>query len=50
MAHQLTEVMPLVAHSTAWYLKVEVTFLDVVGFVRQAMWAEKYLDNSRVRR
>ena len=42
--------MPLVAHSTAWYLKVEVTFLDVVGFVRQAMWAEKYLDNSRVRR
>ncbi len=46
IAHHLTAGMKLVPSSTAWYLKTEATFSDVLGLVRRAIWAEKYFDKS----
>ncbi len=49
MAHRLSQLMPLMPHSTAWYRKEDVTFSDILAGVRRAIWAGKYFDNSRVR-
>lgn len=46
MAYRLLDVMQLPLQSTAWYLKQEATFSDVLAFVRRAIWAGKYLDKS----
>jgi hypothetical protein len=46
MAYRLLDLMQLPLQSTAWYLKQEATFSDVLTFVRRAIWAGKYLDNS----
>jgi hypothetical protein len=46
MAYRLLDLMQLPLQSTAWYLKQEATFSDVLAFVRRAIWAGKYLDNS----
>jgi hypothetical protein len=49
MAHQLTTGGQRVPRSAAWYLKAQVTFSDVLAWVRQAIWAEKYFNRSTVR-
>ncbi len=46
IAHHLTAGMKLLPTSTAWYLKTEATFSDVLALVRRAIWAEKYFDKS----
>ncbi|HZC02790.1 MAG TPA: transposase [Gammaproteobacteria bacterium] len=46
MAYRLLDLMQLPLQSTAWYLKQEATFSDVLAFVRRAIWAGKYLDKS----
>lgn len=46
MAYRLLDLMQLPLQSTAWYLKQKATFSDVLAFVRRAIWAGKYLDNS----
>ncbi len=46
IAHQLTAGLKPVPASTAWYLKTEATFSDVLALVRRAIWAEKYFDGS----
>jgi hypothetical protein len=48
MAVRLTAGRALGARSTVWYLKKEVTFSDVLAFVRRALWAEKYFSKSTV--
>ena len=45
-----TELVP--QQNVEWFVlrwNVEVTFSDVLAFVRRAIWAGKYLDNSRIR-
>ncbi|KOR32414.1 hypothetical protein TI05_07360, partial [Achromatium sp. WMS3] len=37
-------ILPL--RHTAWYNKKQVTFSDVLAFVRRTLWAEKFLHNS----
>jgi hypothetical protein len=49
MAYRLTAVTALGVQSTAWYRKEEVTFSDVLAFVRRALWAGKYFNQSPVR-
>ena len=49
MAYRLTAVTALGAQSTAWYRKEEVTFSDVLAFVKRALWAEKYFNKSPLR-
>jgi hypothetical protein len=46
MAYRLTAGAAFGARSTAWYTKEEVTFSDVLAFVRRALWAEKYFSKS----
>jgi hypothetical protein len=46
MAYRLLDVMRLPLQATAWYIKQEATFSDVLAFIRRAIWAGKYLDNS----
>ena len=46
MAYRLTAVTALGAQSTAWYRKEDVTFSDVLAFVRRALWAGKYFNQS----
>jgi hypothetical protein len=46
MAHRLLDVIKLPLQATAWYLKQDATFSDALAFVRRAIWAGKYLDNS----
>lgn len=46
IVHHLTATIQLVPASTAWYLKTEATFSDVLALVRRAIWAEKYFDRS----
>jgi DDE superfamily endonuclease len=46
MAYRLLDIMRLPLQATAWYLKQEATFSDVLAFIRRAIWAGKYLDNS----
>jgi hypothetical protein len=46
IAYHLTATIKLVPASTAWYLKTEATFSDVLALVRRAVWAEKYFDRS----
>jgi hypothetical protein len=48
MAHHLTAKMQLLPRSTAWYLKTEATFSDVLALVRRALWAEKYYNKSTI--
>ena len=33
----------LVPQTTAWYQKQDVTFSDVLAFVRRYIWADKYV-------
>ena len=46
MAYRLTAVTALGARSTAWDRKEQVTFSDVLAFVRRALWAGKYFNQS----
>jgi DDE superfamily endonuclease len=46
MAYRLTAVTALGARATAWYRKEHVTFSDVLAFVRRALWAGKYFNQS----
>jgi hypothetical protein len=57
MAYRLTTEGPMVprsaalrrAQDAAWYLKAQVTFSDVLAWVRRAIWAEKYFNKSTFR-
>lgn len=49
MAHRLTTEGQRVPRSAAWYLKAQVTFSDVLAWVRRAIWAEKYFNKSTIR-
>jgi hypothetical protein len=49
MAYRLTTVRAFGPRSTAWYLKEDVTFSEVLAFVRRALWAEKYCNKSTFR-
>jgi hypothetical protein len=46
MAYRLTAVTALGARSTAWDRKAQVTFSEVLAFVRRALWAGKYFTQS----
>lgn len=47
MAHRLTAAgATLVPRTTAWYAKAEVTFSDVLAFVRRTLWAHQYFGTS----
>jgi hypothetical protein len=46
IAHHLSGAMKLVPASTAWYLKTQATFSDVLALVRRTIWAETYFDKS----
>ena len=46
MASRLSTVNALQGQATAWYLKEAVTFSDVLAYVRRALWAEKYFNQS----
>lgn len=49
MAYRLSSALPMLPRSTAWYLKEQATFSDVLAFVRRAIWAEKYFNKSTFR-
>jgi hypothetical protein len=49
MAHRLTTPGPRMPRSAAWYSKAQVTFSDVLAWVRRAIGAEKYCNTSTVR-
>jgi hypothetical protein len=49
LASRLTALTALGARSTAWYRKEDVTFSDVLAFVRRALWAGKYFNKSPLR-
>lgn len=46
MASRLSTGQALRGQSTAWYLKEEATFSDVLAYVRRALWTEKYFHKS----
>ncbi|HYQ92441.1 MAG TPA: transposase [Candidatus Competibacteraceae bacterium] len=47
MAHRLTAAgATLMPRTTAWYAKAEVTFSDVLAFVRRTLWAHQYFSTS----
>jgi hypothetical protein len=47
MAHRLTTAgATLTPRTTAWYAKAEVTFSDVLAFVRRTLWAQQYFSTS----
>jgi hypothetical protein len=46
IAHHLRAGMNLMPVRTAWYLKPQATFSDVLALVRRAIWAEKYFNHS----
>ncbi len=46
IALQLLEDEALPLRQTAWYKKQDVAFSDFLVFVRKAIWAGRYFDNS----
>ena len=48
MAVRLVDKGTLPIRQAAWYIKQEATFSDVITFIRRAVWAGKYLDNSKL--
>ena len=49
IALQMKELYELTPLSTAWYQKKnEITFSDVIAFVRRIIWSEKYFSRSRI--
>jgi len=47
MAHRLAAAGAMLApRTTAWYAKGEVTFSDVLAFVRRTLWAHQYFSTS----
>lgn len=48
LGYHLRERLILYVFSSAWYVKEEATFSDVLALVRRAIWAEKYCDSSEV--
>jgi hypothetical protein len=46
LAYQLREHQPVTIRTSAWYLKPEATFSDILAQVRRVIWAEKYFNNS----
>ena len=46
LAYQLREHITLSVLSSAWYVKEQATFSDILALVRRAIWAEKYFDTS----
>ena len=47
MAHRLIAAgATLMPRTTAWYAKAEVTFSDVLAFVRRTLWAHQYFGTS----
>lgn len=48
LGYHLRDRLTLYVFSSAWYVKEEATFSDVLALVRRALWAEKYFDSSEV--
>ena len=49
IAIQMKALYELTPLSTAWYQKNnEITFSDVIAFVRRIIWSEKYFSKSRI--
>ncbi len=46
MACRLATVSPVGVRVTAWYVKEDATFSDVLAWVRRALWAAKYFPQS----
>jgi hypothetical protein len=46
LAHHLTHLGDIPSRSTAWYTKRDVTFSDVLAFVRRHLWQEVKFSNS----
>ncbi len=46
LAYHLSQGMRITPRTSAWYLKSEATFSDVLALVRRTLWAEKYFDKS----
>ena len=46
LGYQLRDRLTLHVFSSAWYVKEEATFSDVLALVRRALWAEKYCSVS----
>ena len=40
MVHRWRDQWPVLARSTAWYLKPQATFSDCLALVRRTIWAE----------
>lgn len=49
MAYQLMAVTALGPRTTTWYRTENVTFSDVLAFVRRALWAGKYFNQCPIR-
>ena len=47
-AHHILKGELLPVHKTAWYIKREATFSDVIAFVRQYLWAHTKFEHSHV--
>jgi len=46
LAYQLRERLTLTVLSSAWYVKDEATFSDILARVRRTIWAQKYCNTS----
>ncbi len=46
LAYHLRQSQPVTIRTSAWYLKPEATFSDILVLVRRAIWTEKYCNNS----
>ncbi len=46
LGYHLRDRLTLYVFSSAWYVKEEATFSDVLALVRRACWAQKYCDSS----
>lgn len=46
LAYHLSQGTQIMAKGSAWYLKTEATFSDILALVRRAIWAETYFNKS----
>ena len=46
LAYHLSQGSGIRLQSSAWYVKSEATFADILALVRRTIWADKYLSNS----
>jgi hypothetical protein len=46
LGYHLRHRMPLNVLSSAWYIKAEATFSDILALVRRAIWADRYFSKS----